>query len=137
MNIPWGQLVGAAVFAGVVLAAVMAIRWTVLALVDYDPHCVYEYDLTDGRIYVGYGKDPQARAKTHRAYQRRLKDDDPRNWWPFVPLEVRESMMPPRVTWYRSEAVAHQEERARIRKYDEAGQPLANGTKYKGVSPSV
>lgn len=137
MNIPWHDLGGAVAFAATVLGGFFAARWLIAALNDYNPHCVYEFDLTDGRIYVGYGRDPQARAKTHRNYQRRLRKDDPHNWWPYVPTDVQESLMPPRVEWFRSEQVAHAEEVAHIRRYDEAGVRLANDTKYRGVRARV
>lgn len=130
------ELIGALLFAAMVLAAVRACRWLVSKAVDYDPNCVYEFDLIDGRVYVGFGKDPQGRAKTHRDYQRRLPEGHPRRWWHLVPSEVRESLMPPRVTWYRSEAEARDEETARIRRYVDQGRPLANLVRYKGGVPA-
>lgn len=129
------ELIGALLFAGIVLVAARVVRWLVSAAVDYDPHCVYEFDLIDGRIYVGYGRDPQARSKTHRDYQRNLPEGHARRWWPLVPAEVRETLMPPRVTWYRSEAMAREEEQSRIRRYVDQGKLLANVIKYKGGVP--
>lgn len=131
---PWHDLIGGFVFAVVVLAAVFATRWLVLALVDYEPHCVYRIPLMDGRVYIGMGQDPHKRLRTHRNYQRGLPDGHPRKWFDAVPLSVQTSMRMPDewVTWYRSKGVASQMERDAIRKARESGVVvLANRVLYK------
>jgi hypothetical protein len=139
-DIPWGDLFGGLIFAVVVLGLVFMVRWLVLALVDYEPHCVYRIPLTDGRVYIGYARDPHVRLRRHRAYQRGLPDGHRRKWWETVPARVQATMVMPDewVTWYRSKEVAEQMERNAIREAEASGSVvLANGIKYKGVGANV
>jgi hypothetical protein len=134
------DLLGGLLFAAVVLTAVGVIRWLVLALVDYEPHCVYRIPLTDGRVYIGFAKDPDVRLRRHRQYQKGLPEGHPRKWWDDVPAHVRASMkMPPEwVRWYRSKSVAGQMERQAIADARESGTVvLANRIKYKGHPVAV
>jgi hypothetical protein len=123
---------GALLFAVLVLAVFRLGVWFMRALADYAPHCVYEYDLDDGRVYVGHAQDPIVRGKWHRAKQRVLPDGHPRKWWHLLPPDVQESCTPPRWTWYRSKDVAEHVEKKRIRHYEEAGRVTANRIKYRG-----
>lgn len=139
-TITWHDVRGGLTFAVVVLATLAVTRWLIHAFIDYEPHCVYRIPLADGRVYIGYARDPDVRLRRHRQYQRGLPEGHPRRWWDDVPQYVQVSMTVPDgwVTWYRSKAVAVQMERQAIRDAEDSGVVvLANKVKYRGVDAGV
>jgi hypothetical protein len=98
---------------------------------------VYRIPLVDGRVYIGYAKDPHVRLKRHRQYQKGLPDGHPRKWWQDVPPEVQRTMRVPVEwqTWYRSKPIAEERERRAIREALDSGVVvLANRVTYKTIT---
>jgi hypothetical protein len=131
------EWVGGLLWVAAVLGLARLIWWLGRAMNTYEPHCVYRIPLTDGRVYIGYAKDPDKRLGYHRSYQKPLAEGNPRKWWPLVPAHVREARplrMPAEwiESWSRSKPLAEARERVVIREHEQAGIVVANRIKYVG-----
>lgn len=128
------DLLGALLFAVVVIGLVAMARWLAVALFEYKPHAVYEIDTEDGRLlYVGESSDPERRLHQHESRQRKLAPGSPGNWWPDASAEVRRTFQPSRVTWYRSVKIAKEVQNRMIAERN----PIANIIRYKGARDAV
>jgi hypothetical protein len=123
------DLIGALIFAVVVLVLAVAARWVVRSVISRG-HFVYEIDLADGTLwYIGECADLKKRMRRHESLQRRLPDGHPRKWWWDIDPEVQRTYMPTRWKWYTAKPIAKQRERDEIR----AKKPPGNIITYKGV----